>query len=99
MVEKNKKVTEGCPQGSELRSVSDRCFLKSKIVPEPLGRLANVVWASSASGSHRLSRTAFGVPVLIPLNQNIRLRPSLDLIWLVGFVQSHNYYQPLDMNR
>lgn len=36
------------PQGSELRFLSDRCFLKGKIVPEP--------W-----GFHRLSRTdSFG---------------------------------------
>lgn len=37
---RKKKVTEGCPQSSELRFISDRCFPKSRIVPEPLGRLA-----------------------------------------------------------
>lgn len=56
---------DSCPQGAELRFLSDRCFLKDKIMPEPLGRLADLVWAPTDF----LELTALGATILNPLNQ------------------------------
>lgn len=64
-LKKKKKVMDSCPQGAELRFLSDRCFLKDKIMPEPLGRLADLVWAPTDF----LELTALGATILNPLNQ------------------------------